>query len=100
MEHIHKHGGHHHRRTMMKMRRSAKGRGRRAGFGPPFGDPGPRGMIREFFTENPDCAEKMARYGVARMREDGLSDEEIREHVAHMQGRGFLPGLEIDSILS
>jgi hypothetical protein len=84
----------------MKMRRIAKGRGRRAGYGPPFAGPGRGGMIKEFFVENPDCADKMARYGVLRMRQDGFSDDEIREHVTHIQRRGFLPDLEIQDLLN
>ncbi len=99
MEHIHKHEGRHHRRHKMKMRRMSKGRGKRAGFGPPSGASGRGRIIKEFFVENPDCAEKMARYGVRRMREDGLTDDEIRKHVTHMQERGLLPDLEIADLL-
>ena len=95
----HRHGGRH-RRHMMKMRRMATNRGEGPRFAPPFGGPGRGGMMRGFFAENPDCADKMARYGVAEMREEGLADDTIRERLTHMQGRGFLPDLDIDAILS
>lgn len=98
MEHTdtHKHGGH--RRRIMKMRRKGRGEGPR--FGPPFAGPGRGAMMRGFFAENPDCADKMARYGVAKMRADGLSDDEIRDHLSHQQERGFVADLDIDSIMN
>lgn len=86
----------------MKMRHMAMGRGEGPRFGPPFASRGHGrgGMMRGFFAENPECADKMARYGVAKMREEGLSDDEIRERVSQMQERGFLADLDIDTILS
>ncbi|MDX2344278.1 MAG: hypothetical protein QNL12_11360 [Acidimicrobiia bacterium] len=84
---------------MTRMRRNGLERAEGPRFGPPFGGRGRGGMMRDFFTENPDCAEKMARFGVAKMREDGLSDDEIREHMTHMKGRNFLPELDIDHLL-
>lgn len=96
MEHkeTHRHSKHH-IRMMKRMHR------RRRGFGPPRGGLGAgRGrMIRGFLAENPDCAEKMARYGVARMKEDGVPTDEIREHLEHMQERGLLPDLDVEAIL-
>ncbi len=56
-------------------------------------------MIRGFFAENPDCAEKMARYGVTRMKEEGVPTDEIREHLEHMRERGLLPDLDVEEIL-
>lgn len=95
----HKHGSRHHKHHIRMMRRMAKRRGR--GFGPPPGGPGAgRGrMIRGFFAENPDCAEKMARYGVAKMKEEGVPADEIRDHLDHMQERGLLADLDIEAIL-
>jgi hypothetical protein len=56
-------------------------------------------MMLGFLAENPDCAERMARYGVTRMKEEGVPAEEIREHLEHMQERGLLPDLEIEVVL-
>lgn len=99
MEHIetykHSRG---HRRRIMKMRRMGRGRGPR--FGPPFAGPERGAMMRGFFAENPDCADKMATYGVSKMRNDGLSNDEIRDHLSHLQARGFVADLDIDSIMN
>lgn len=88
----------HHRRHMMKMRRMAMRRRGGPRFGPPFGGPERGGMMRGFLQENPDVAERLARYGAAQLREEGWSDEDIREHLAHMQERGFLAELDPDTL--
>jgi hypothetical protein len=56
-------------------------------------------MMLGFLAENPDCAERMARYGVTMMKQEGVPAEEIREHLEHMQERGLLPDLEIEVVL-
>ncbi len=84
---------------MMKMRRKAMRHGHGAGFGPPFGGPGRGGIMRGFLAENPDIAERLARYGVAKLREEGWSDEDIREHLDHMKERDLLSDLDIDTLL-
>lgn len=84
----------HHRGHHRMMRRMAR---RRRFGGPPAGSVRAR-MMFEFLQENPECAEKLARYGAARMREDGFTDEEIREHLEHLHDHG-LSG-EIDGLLS
>jgi hypothetical protein len=85
----------HHRRHIMKMRRMAMRRGN----GPRFGGHGRRGMIQGFLAENPDIAERLARYGADRLRADGWQDDEIRDHFDHMAERGLLSDLDIDTIL-
>ena len=87
-------GHHHHRR--MKMRRIAQRRGLRPGFGP-----GPRGFgfMHGFLDENPEFADKMLRYGVAQMRAEGHSDEEIRDHLDALHECGHLSEIDIDSVL-
>lgn len=56
-------------------------------------------MMRGFIDENPECAEKLLRYGVARMREDDFTDEEIRAHFEEMHECGHFENVDIDSIL-
>lgn len=93
----HGHRSRHARHRMRMMRRMRNGRG---GFGPRGGPGAGRGrMIRGFLAENPDCAEKMARYGAAKMKEEGVTTDEIRGHLQHMQERGLLPDLNIEDIL-
>ena len=89
-----KHRMHHHRRWM---RHGMRRRGRR--FGPPAGGPTGRGFFRDFLEANPECAEQLARYSVARMRDDGMTDDEIRDHLDHVQHHGFAPELDIDDLL-
>ena len=55
--------------------------------------------MRGFLAENPECADKMARYGVAKMRDDGFSDDEIRAHFADLLECGHLDGIDIDDLL-
>jgi hypothetical protein len=57
-------------------------------------------MIGGFLSENPDVAERLARYGAERLRADGWSTDEIREHLEHMRERGHLTDIDIDSILN
>lgn len=82
------HRGHH--RMMRRM-------GRRRRFGGPMTGPGRFGMMFEFLQENPECAEKLARYQAARMREDGFTDDEIRDRLEHLHDHGLVG--EIDDIL-
>ena len=103
MEHRNRQGqGMRHRRMhhKMRMRHMAGRRGRGRGFGPQFGGPARGEMMSGFLAENPDCAEKMARYGVKTMLEEGFTRDEIRDHLAHMQDRGFMPDINIDGILN
>ena len=55
--------------------------------------------MRGFFSENPECAANMAAYGVARLREDGIPEDEIREHLSHMKDTGMLQDTNIDDLL-
>jgi hypothetical protein len=71
----------------------------RRGEGPRFGGHGRRGMIRAFLDENPDVAERLARYSADRLRAEGWSDDEIRDHFDHIRERGLLADLDIDTIL-
>lgn len=82
---------------MMRMRRRAMRRGCGPGSGP--GGPG-RGLLHGFLAENPDVAERLARYGVAQLRAEGYEDDEIREHVARMGERGLLGDLDVADLLS
>lgn len=77
-----------------------RGRGDGLRMGRPFGGRGRGETIQGFFADNPDCAAKMARYTVAMMREEGLEDDEIREHLDHMHSRSFLTEIDIEDILS
>ena len=95
MEAKHGYERRHRIRHMRRMRRLATRRGHH----PHWAGPERRGMMREFFEENPACAEKLARFGVARLRADGMSDDEIRDHFTAMRARRFLSELDIDSIL-
>ncbi|MEA2000796.1 MAG: hypothetical protein U9N84_02765 [Actinomycetota bacterium] len=83
----------------MKMRHMAGRRGRGRGFGPSFGGLARGEMMSGFLAENPDCAEKMARYGVKTMLEEGFTRDEVRDHLTHLQEHGFMPDLNIDGIL-
>ncbi len=65
--------------------------------GPRFVGPG---FIRDFLRENEECAEQLVRYGVARMRAEGCSDDEIRDHLLHIQEQGFGDDLDVDELLS
>ena len=56
-------------------------------------------MILGFLAENPDCAERMARYGVTMMKEEGVMSNEIRGHLEDMKQSGLLPGLDIEALL-
>lgn len=85
----------HHRRWM---RHGIRRRGRR--FGPPAGPRGRRTLLRDFLADNPECADQLARYGVARMRDDGMTDEEIRDHLDHARHQGFGPELDVDDLLA
>lgn len=70
------------------------------GRGPRFGPRGPgRGMLHGFLRENPDVAERLARYGVTQLRADGHDDADIRDHLAHMKERGLLADLDIEDLL-
>lgn len=71
----------------------------RRGEGPRFGGPGRGEMIRGFLDENPDVIERLARYGVDGLRTEGWSDDEIRDHFAHMSDRGLLADFDIDTVL-
>lgn len=55
--------------------------------------------MRDFLEDNPGCTKELARYGVARMRDDGMTDEEIRNHLEHVRHHGFAPELDIDDLL-
>ena len=88
-----KHKIRHHRRWMRHNMR----RGRR--FGPPVGDPRGRHILRDFLDDNPECAERLARYSVARMRDDGMTDAEIRRHLETAQHHGLASRLDIDDLL-
>lgn len=79
------------------MSHNIRRRGRR--FGLPGGPRG-RTLFRDFLTDNPDCAEQLARYSVARMRDEGITDEEIRGHLAHAPHHGFGLELDIDDLLA
>ncbi len=92
----HEGSGHakHHRRWMRhSMRRGARR------FGQPTGGPRGRAVLRDFLEDNPDCAERLTRYGVARMRDDGMTDEDIRDHLDHVRHHGFAPELDLDDLL-
>ena len=78
----------------MRMRRAAA----RCGDGPRFGGRGRRGMIRGFLDENPDVAERVARYGADRLRAEGWSDDEIRDHFEHIRECDLLADLDVDTI--
>ena len=67
--------------------------GRRRSLGPV------NGLMAGFLEENPDCANELARYGVERMREDGLTDDEIRDHFDHLHEHGFGTGIDVDDLL-
>ena len=56
--------------------------------------------MRGFLTENPDVAERLVAYGVAKLRAEGVDDEEIREHLAFLQERGFASDIDIDQHLA
>jgi hypothetical protein len=56
-------------------------------------------MVHEFLAENPDCAEKFARFAVSNMREMGFEDDEIRDLVEHRTHDDLLSDVDIDSIL-
>lgn len=71
----------------------------RRGGGSRFGSSG-RAMLQGFLAENPDVAERFARFGVDQLRDDGWSDSEIREHFDHVKERGMMRDLDIDTILS
>ena len=90
-------GSKHHMHHRRWMRHSLRRQRRR--FGPP--GRGPRGgaFLRDFLEDNPECAEQLARYSVARMRDDGMTDEEIRDHLDHAQHHGFGAGLDIDDLV-
>lgn len=87
----------HHRRMMVRryaMRRGAGSSHPRRGRGWGRG-----AMMRGFLDENPECAEKMLRYGVAQMRDEDFSDEEIRAHFEEMRECGHFGDVDIDHIL-
>lgn len=81
--------GHHHRR--MRIRHMAF----RCG-GPRFGR---RGIMRGFLAENPDCADKMLRYNVAWMRDEGFTEDEIRAHLEDLNEGGYPVDFDIDTVL-
>jgi len=54
--------------------------------------------MREFFTENPDCAAALGRHRVRMLRDEGFTPEEIRDELELMREFGFAP-TDIDSIL-
>ena len=56
--------------------------------------------MRGFLADNPDVAERLVAYGIARLRAEGIDDEEIREHLAFMQERGFASEIDIDQQLA
>jgi len=60
---------------------------------------GRRRMMRGFFTENPECNDKMVRYGVARMRDEDFTDDEIRAYLEDLHDCGHLGDIDIDGIL-
>ena len=93
---MHKHSSRH-RRHVVRMGRRAMRRGRGPGFGPSGAR---RGLLHGFLTENPDVAERLARYGVAQLRAEGYEDDEIRDHIAHMSERGLLGDLDVADLLS
>lgn len=61
--------------------------------------PGRRGMIEEFLADNPECASKLARYGVDQMRDMGFDENEVRSLVEHMNRDGLLSDADISAIL-
>ena len=87
----------HHKRMMM--RRHAMKRCALAGHPRRSRGWGQGAMMRDFLDENPECAEKMLRYGVARMRDEDFSDEEIRSHFAEMHECGHFADVDVDTIL-
>jgi hypothetical protein len=56
-------------------------------------------MVSGFLEENPECAEKLARYGVERMREDGFTDDDIRDHFDHLHYHGYGTDIDVDDLL-
>lgn len=56
-------------------------------------------MMGGFMDANPDCADKMLRYGVAQMREEGFSEEEIRDHLDALSECGHVSDADIDTVL-
>ena len=87
----------HHRHKMI--RRHAMRR--RTESGPPWRGRGRQrdAMIRGFLDENPECAEKLLRYGIDQMRARDFSDEEIRTHFEEMQQCGQFAEVNIDGLL-
>lgn len=57
-------------------------------------------MIHRFLDENPECVEKLALYGIERMREEGYSDNEIRDRFDHFRDAEHLDPLDIDDLLA
>ena len=57
-------------------------------------------MIRSFLDENPECAEKLALHGIERMREEGFSDGQIRDHFDHLHYAEHHDMLDIDDLLA
>ncbi len=56
-------------------------------------------IMSDFLAENPDCAEKMLRHGVAMMRDDDYAEDDIRAYLEDLHGCGHLDELDIDDIL-
>lgn len=56
-------------------------------------------LLRSFLEENPDVGERLARYGVAKLRADGWSEDELREHLEHLKERGLLANVDAESVL-
>jgi hypothetical protein len=94
------HTSKHHLRHARHRSRMMRGGGWRGGrFGPPHKRWGRRAMVHEFLAENPDCAEKLARFGVRKMRQMGFENDEIRDFVEHRHHDDLLSDVDIDSIL-
>ena len=86
----------HRLRRMRRMRHRHHGWHHR-GPGARFGG---RRLMSDFLAENPDVAERLVAYGVAKLREEGVDDDEIREHFAFIQERGFAADIDIDQLLA
>lgn len=83
------HEHHHYRRMRMRRSLALGPRSRMRGFR----------MMGGFMDANPDCADKMLRYGVAQMREEGFSEEEIRDHLDALSECGHVSDADIDTVL-